>query len=612
MRKPQWKFPNISENEYMEDIIDCIPSLIILFKMLTGIGATTLEIEYVLRNSIIIEPNLPVIKGKCEKYNTKHVMKVRGVYENVTVDQIIEYLESSVTPKKIITTPESYFKVKQAFMELGIDIFSHSFMLFDECERAIQDVGYRAKILFPMNDFFKFVNKAFISATPIVPSDPKFALQGFEHVYIKPDFDIKQDLTLIYTNNIIFTFAKFIKENPRDQYFIFFKSTDTIAALITALKIKDESAVFCAKESKNKLKVNDFKHVHIDIAPFLKFNFFTSRFFSAVDIEDIPNPTIIIISDLISAAHSMVDPKSEAIQIIGRFRKIKDVKVIKEVIHITNTDENLVSKSEEQCLDDIKVGHRMYKTLEKFMKASTSPYGREVMKEVLLRIDFAKYLNFDGSANYFMQDNSVYEEKIKGYYQSIGNLLAAYDDSKNFNVELKSERYDFTDVDRLRTEKSVLLKTVFEVVMPVIKDIYETREENGFMWQYQLDTLKHEFPEVFRTFDKIGLEKAKELGFNHIKIRKAIKEKELSDQKTHFGFIQYIENNFVEGRDYSSFSIESLLKTGLQQNGLKLLNPGVKLLKDYCQLSTRKTIGRVDGKEIKGYTVIKIYNKLKP
>jgi len=107
------------------------------------------------------------------------------------------------------------------------------------------------------------------------------------------------------------------------------------------------------------------------------------------------------------------------------------------------------------------------------------------------------------------------------------------------------------------------------------------------------------------------LEEAKKLEFNHIKIRKAIKEKEFSDQKTHFGFIKHIENNFMEGKFYSSQSIVNILSNGLKESGLKLLVPNVKLLKNYCQLSDRKTIERIDGKEIKGYQIIKIYNKLK-
>ena len=611
MKKNIWKFPKISKNEYLGDIIDCIPSNIILFKILTGIGATTLEIEYLLRNSIIIEPNLPVIKGKCKKYNKSGRKKViLGVYEGITVDHIIDYLQSDVKATKILTTPESFFKVQQAFDDLGLDMYTHSFLLFDECERVTQDVGYRSKITLPIDYFFKFKDKAFISATPVIPTEPRFEIQNFKHVYIKPDFDIKESIRIVHTNNILYSFAKFIEENARDQYFIFFNSTDSIASIIKSLNLNDESAVFCAKESKGKLKVNGFKHLSTDIGPFQKYNFFTSRFFSAVDIDDILNPTIIIISDLVIAPHSKVDPKSEVIQIAGRFRKVEGQISAKEIIHITNTDPNVTSKTEIECAEDRQQDKAIYTVFKNLYDASTSVYAREVLKEAMTTLEFAKYLNFDGTENFFMHDNTVYEESIKYHYQTLDNLKKAYAESKRFKIKVTSETYDFSDWDRARTNKYARLKTIFEVIMPVIKDLYERKDQSSFAWKFQIETLKEEFPSVFDAFEKIGLDKAKELEFGHVKIRKAIKENELLGQKSHFGFIRYIQQTFIEGQPYSSASITNKLKQGLSENGLKLLTPGVKLLRQYCELSERLTIGRNEsGNEVKGYRVIKINHK---
>lgn len=52
---------------------------------------------------------------------------------------------------------------------VDIDMYTECFILFDECEKLVQDVHYRDSIREPMNDFFRFQNKALISATPIVP-----------------------------------------------------------------------------------------------------------------------------------------------------------------------------------------------------------------------------------------------------------------------------------------------------------------------------------------------------------------------------------------------------------------------------------------------------------
>ena len=43
---------------------------------------------------------------------------------------------------------------------VDIDMYTECFILFDECEKLVQDVHYRDSIREPMNDFFRFQNKA--------------------------------------------------------------------------------------------------------------------------------------------------------------------------------------------------------------------------------------------------------------------------------------------------------------------------------------------------------------------------------------------------------------------------------------------------------------------
>ena len=56
--------------------------------------------------------------------------------------------------------------------------------------------------------------------------------------------------------------------------------------------------------------------------PLAKYNFFTSRFYSAVDIELNVKPDILILTNLNNAVYTTVDPYTEAIQIQGRFRRM--------------------------------------------------------------------------------------------------------------------------------------------------------------------------------------------------------------------------------------------------------------------------------------------------
>ena len=152
---------------------DNIPSNVILDKTLTGIGATYQEL-HAKRHSIIIEPTLPVIHDKA--YGKDEILPV---YENCKVPDVKRYLQrAEVKYKKILTTPESFWKVKKACEELKWNMYNTFFCLFDECERLTEDSDFRRKITMPMKDFFQFNSKAFVSATPLQVSDPRF--EGFQ------------------------------------------------------------------------------------------------------------------------------------------------------------------------------------------------------------------------------------------------------------------------------------------------------------------------------------------------------------------------------------------------------------------------------------------------
>lgn len=91
----------------MTEVLPQIPTNTILYKKLTGLGATYGELK-ADRNSIILEPNVPVIKGKCK--DPKHINdNLFGVYENVTVEKIVKYLQASKEKHiKLLSTPESF------------------------------------------------------------------------------------------------------------------------------------------------------------------------------------------------------------------------------------------------------------------------------------------------------------------------------------------------------------------------------------------------------------------------------------------------------------------------------------------------------------------------
>ena len=173
--------------QYLTEILPEIPTNTILYKKLTGLGATYGELK-ANRNSIIIEPNKPVISGKCKDPKHKDD-NLFGVYEGVYADNIMAYIERSIKQNKhfkILTTPESFHKVQEAFEEMDMDIRYNGFLLFDECHKIVKDSGFRPDIALPMDLFFECENKALVSATPIEFTDPRLNSRNFRPLPSNP------------------------------------------------------------------------------------------------------------------------------------------------------------------------------------------------------------------------------------------------------------------------------------------------------------------------------------------------------------------------------------------------------------------------------------------
>ena len=266
----------IDKHQWLSDVLPLIPTNTILNKVMTGCSATTLEIN-APRHSIIIEPNVPVIIGK----KNQHPF-LFAVYEGTSKEDVKAYLSGEEDGfRKIITTPEGFDKkVLPAMYELDLPIYENYFLLFDECEKPIQDIGYRGDIYLPVEDFFKFKNKAMVSATPIIPSDPRFEEQGFEMLRIVPTYDYCKDLTVVVTNNTVRVLRKLLDRYHKagEVTCIFLNSTDTILSLIQTLKLQGRSKVFCAEKSVRKLKKEGFSDVSDHLTKLAEVNFFHQPF----------------------------------------------------------------------------------------------------------------------------------------------------------------------------------------------------------------------------------------------------------------------------------------------------------------------------------------------
>ncbi|MEN5086604.1 hypothetical protein ABE426_09055 [Sphingobacterium faecium] len=562
-----------------------VPTNTIFCKNLTGIGATHIELNIAQRNSIIVEPNVPVIIDK-----TKGRKDVLGIFEGVTKVQIKKYLRSSTEYKKLVTTPESLPKIIAVFEEMEVDYLNTYFMFIDECDKLTKDVNYRKSILLSLEYFFKFKYKAFVSATALIPSDPRFKENGFSLRSVIPTFDIKRDLNVITTNHSLSTLNKVLKSSKADKVFIFLNSISGIASIIKSLKIDKLSSVFTSKDGRKEFyeKTNGVNPNHVldivDNPKFSKFNFLTSRYFSAVDIKLNESVDIVMISDIDSFQHSMIDPSTDVLQIIGRLR---NKKLVNSITFICKIPKRINYVSELSMEEAFTFGTK----LRDFLKTayiSTQNYEIKSFIEQFIEINGDRaFFNDDFTPNNFMMDNFRLENKVKSMYSSTEKLINAIKgasiretDIKYFNVEHIEESYDLFSLDIKLISARKPFKDRYEELITIMETIQKLKKKRGES-DYKIDNLEESesmiiryYKEMYEIYLNEGVEKLRKIG----KKQKAIKDY----------FALYYENTHLKNVPLIS-ELYKKFEVGKEYNQSELLDAFMAIYQKYDPEGKRET-----------------------
>jgi len=545
------------EVQHLTDILPMIESNTILNKTITGIGATYSEIK-APRNSIIIEPNKPVIFGKSKDQKHKKD-NVFGVFQGVYKDDIIAYIEKSILQKKhikILTTPESFKKVQDAFEELDIDIrFDGYFLLFDECQKIVKDCDYRQDITLPMDLFFECREKAMVSATPPTEfADPRF--KDFCVTKITPDFDFQKELNLHTTNNVLQYTKELLKslEDDKRPIFLFANSTDMIYGLMNQLGIMEQSAVFCSEKSVAKLKQMKFKATTDlwDSKKMARYNWLTSRFYSALDIELPMMPNVIMLTDCYVAGYTMIDPYMDAVQILGRFRN-----GVNKAFHISNYDKRIPLKSKEQIICRYQCDCEIYMTLQTMVDSAPSAEWKDAYSDLLLASPYNRFLDENGKENRFKVDNYIDEEIVKTIYHDDIELRTAYMNCEYFNVNHINHPYKFGDYERLTiTDQSTSIKEKRKIIVMQLEQLgkCETEAEQ----QYKRD-LQFADKFIVEAYDILGKERIEQLKYCVTRIREEIIIKKHQENACSTDAIKLINAKFYSKQWYSAKYIKEQL-----------------------------------------------------
>lgn len=542
--------------QHLSEVLPLIPTNTILCKTLTGIGATYGELRAV-RNSIIIEPNRPVIYGKCRDPKHKND-NLFGVYEGIYTKDVVNYIIKSQDRNKkikILTTPESFYKVRSAFEQMGIDIRTDGyFLLFDECQKIVKDCGYRKNISLPMDYFFECNDKAMVSATP--PSefaDPRF--EDFDIITICPNFNYKKAITVCVTNNVLERTRQLLPQLDERPVFFFVNSTDIIFAMMEQLRITEDSAVFCSADSVDKLKKQKFSNAHEnwDQNHMAKYNWMTSRFYNALDIELECKPNVVMITDCFTADYTMIDPYMDAVQIIGRFRNGTN-----NIYHISNLDKRIPVRSKSDIITRYLCDKEIYEMFETFKRSETDINRRAAFNEAMEVLPYNRFLDDYSKEDAFKIDNYLHEEMVKVLYQDSLRLYRGYEECGYFDVATSNTTYIYTDFERMKIRNATI--PIKEKRKQLVEQLEALKGDETEMAKQFRDDLHNADSLIVEAWEVLGKQIIEELNYNPKSIREkmilTLHEKRAKSSDV----MRMVSNSFSGGRWYSSHFIKQELK----------------------------------------------------
>lgn len=548
------------KTQYLTEVLPTIPTNTILYKKLTGLGATYGEIK-ANRNSVIIEPNKPVIIGKCNdpKHSDDNLF---GVHDNIYVDNIVRYMTRSQKQGKrikILTTPESFFKVRDAFEEMDMDIRFDCFLLFDECHKVIKDSGFREYVSLPMDLFFECEHKALVSATPLEFTDPRF--ENFTMIDVIPTFDYVQNLHIITTNNVLATIKKVLEQ--QDKCFIFCNYTDMIYELMKQLDILDKSAVFCSENSVDKLTGLKFNNVSAvwDESKTQQFNWLTSRFYNAVDIELDFKPNVILITDCYAADYTIFDPYTDVVQCVGRFRN-----GVSNICLVTNTNPRFNIRSKDELKGTISCLRDNYEQVKSFYTYATTNSAKDAYKTLLECSPYKDMLDKYGRTSFYKIDNHINFQFVKGFYNNSGYLVEQFALSGMFYITADEESYAIGDEQLLIINTSALIKEKRKAIVQQLELIYPCQTEMDYQ---MLRRLERADKFIVDAYLKIGKSKIERLRYSTKKIKEAMILVDYNEKTRGDEVQKLIANSFNEGQWYSASYIKSEILRIFELVGLK-------------------------------------------
>lgn len=531
-----------------------LPYGVILNKTICGLGATYSCIKKVC-HTIIIELNLPVIQSKA-KDPTHADDNIFPVYGDTKTEDIASYLERTLQCGKfikVLSTPESYYKLQDALEEImGSSFYKEIFIVLDEIHKYVVDDHFRDFSLGRITEeFWKYEKRSVVSATPLLADDPRYTEKGMREIVLQPEWDYKKPLRLTITNDVSQSLKNLLTQLDSRLVFIACNSVKLIRTYIEESDTASDSVIFCAKETAKEIEDEGIKtYSDWDVQHIGKYNWMTSRFWTGFDLTELPDsPVLIMLTDCNLVEHTMIDPAIDAVQFVGRFRQ-----GVSEIHHITNVNTNHKYRTTDHIKGYQEAQKEAYNKINALISLQDNNDIKSALHEILKSCPWSKNLNGSLEINHLAVANNAHTLAMQAIYSGKEHIEEAYQRS-SFKVDVFTEQYD---------ERVIKIKNMpghwkqRKTMMEMLDEAQKYDQGNG-----DFETLLREFRECDSWFVDayltIGSNAIRECHYKTSVINHLIAKKRNTELKLGEETIKYVKSSFVIGSIYTRKEIKQRL-----------------------------------------------------
>lgn len=578
----------------------------ILNKGVTGCGATSVAIQDE-HKTIICSPRINLIKNKVGQHEG-----LLGVFGDVKNDEIMAYLETTETPK-IMVTYDSMPRLAKLITDK-----SDWRVVVDEYQYLLIDSGFRSdKAIAFLNAVSEFDYVTYLSATPIadkyiqkmeqfndVPYTELIWGDRVERIDVERIVSPKPinnaiEIVRNYQNGVFPTEGDAISK----ECVIFLNSVTNITNIVRQTKLPHEDVnIIVADTEENRKLVRqidegfDIGSIPLEGEPHKMFTFCTSTAFAGCDFYSTCASTFVISDN--KKVHTSIDIATELVQIAGR-QRLACNPFRKTIVFIYNVD--IGEGNADVYKEAIEQKLRKSEGLAEWKNSAPEDFKKDVIKETSEMQNIKKYsesyVRYDEKSDCFTVNRWAYLNELFAYdvqHENYQNSIIVKKQLEESGFDMKKEERQSDYKEQL---KCILTKEGFADRMKRYCELRQLKQTNPYYIADEIMERQYEGLKLY--YDRLGFERIRALGF---------KEKDLKNELERCYRENDIKRKFREvfavGERMLTEDIKRIMTEIYADYGISKKGVATQLERDYGIRLKPIKIAMPDGSRKGGYEFI--------